>query len=386
MEINFDKLLKNYNSELVTKLRGFNDEHDYLQYWVPGSDKTRSLINLIDAMHEADVLNFSVLILKEDEYLINEIKDISKNIGQVKIDLDEKRYKVSISFDKFKYQSFQKEQIKIKKKFAQKTFVSTGKLSDDRQNYDLLKQYKINLRNHKLISNKKKNIIDKNTFFEFITEKNKLFIKINKLTKKIVECWHDFEEENNKSIIVDKFCKIVLNKNIQEASEHGTIYLEHSIRPVDINQKIKGIILPKKVGGIFFDLHKCINKIYVKIKKKYNFNDIINKEYFGLSNDWLNISYEQKLKKLKKVLSEKIIPMLKLKNNDIIIHEIEFDTRIVIKMSDNFTQLNYGEKNYLIMVEDLFKQFVDNRLELFTIEKRDDNRLRHAKSPQKMKI
>ena len=100
MEINFDKLLKNYNSELVTKLRGFNDEHDYLQYWVPGSDKTRSLINLIDAMHEADVLNFSVLILKEDEYLINEIKDISKNIGQVKIDLDEKRYKVSISFDK----------------------------------------------------------------------------------------------------------------------------------------------------------------------------------------------------------------------------------------------------------------------------------------------
>ena len=73
-----------------------------------------------------------------------------------------------------------------------------------------------------------------------------------------------------------------------------------------------------------------------------------------MSNDWLNISYEQKLKKLKKVLSEKIISTLKLKNNDIIIHEIEFDTRIVIKMSDNFTQLNYGEKNYLIMVEDLF--------------------------------
>ena len=60
------------------------------------------------------------------------------------------------------------------------------------------------------------------------------------MTKKIVECWHDFEEENNKSIIVDKFCKIVLNKNIQEASEHGTIYLEYSIRPADINQKIKG--------------------------------------------------------------------------------------------------------------------------------------------------
>ena len=206
------------------------------------------------------------------------------------------------------------------------------------------------------------------------------------MTKKIVECWHDFKKENSKSIIVDKFCKIILNKNIQEAAEHGTIYLEHSLRPADISQKIKGIILPKKAGGIFFDLHKCINKIYTKIKKKYHFDDIINKEYFGLSNDWLNISYEQKLEKLKKVLSEKIIPMLKLKNNDIIIHEIEIDTKIVIKISNNFSKINSGKRNYLIIVENLFKQLVDNRLELFTIEKKDDNRLRHANSPQKIKI
>ena len=38
------------------------------------------------------------------------------------------------------------------------------------------------------------------------------------------------------------------------------------------------------------------------------------------------------------------------------------------------------------MIEDLFKQLIDNRLELFTIEKKDDNKLRHENSPQKMKI
>ena len=36
------------------------------------------------------------------------------------------------------------------------------------------------------------------------------------------------------------------------------------------------------------------------------------------------------------------------------------------------------------MAEDLFKQLVDHRLELFTIEKKDDNILRHAHSPQKI--
>ena len=41
MEINLDLLLKNYNSELVNKLRGFNDDVDYLQYWVPSSNKKK---------------------------------------------------------------------------------------------------------------------------------------------------------------------------------------------------------------------------------------------------------------------------------------------------------------------------------------------------------
>ena len=31
MQIDFEKLLKNYNSELVTTLRGFNVQYDYLQ-------------------------------------------------------------------------------------------------------------------------------------------------------------------------------------------------------------------------------------------------------------------------------------------------------------------------------------------------------------------
>ena len=45
MQIDFEKLLKNYNNELVTKLRGFNDQYDYLQYWVPDSNKTTSFPN-----------------------------------------------------------------------------------------------------------------------------------------------------------------------------------------------------------------------------------------------------------------------------------------------------------------------------------------------------
>ena len=76
--------------------------------------------------------------------------------------------------------------------------------------------------------------------------------------------------------------------------------------------------------------------------------------------------------------------MLKLKKSDVIVDDIEFDTRIVVKLSNEFMEKNFWEKNHLIMIEDLFKKLVDNRLELFTIEKKDANVLRHINSPRKV--
>ena len=81
---------------------------------------------------------------------------------------------------------------------------------------------------------------------------------------------------------------------------------------------------------------------------------------------------------------ENIIPTLKLNKNDIIVHKIEFNNKIVVKISDELEKKNRGKVNYMIEVENLFKNQVDKRLELFTTEKKDDNRLRHLNSPQKI--
>ncbi len=90
------------------------------------------------------------------------------------------------------------------------------------------------------------------------------------------------------------------------------------------------------------------------------------------------------MEKIQKILLENIIPALKLNRNDIILHKIEFDNRIVIKISDELEKKNHGKVNYMIEVENLIKNYVDKRLELFTTEKKDDNRLRHLNSPQKI--
>ena len=96
MQIDFEKLLKNYNNELVTKLRGFNYQYDYLQYWVPDTNKTTSLLNLIDALCETGKLNFSMLVLKTDKQLINELTSISRKFSSIKV--EEKKKIVRLFF------------------------------------------------------------------------------------------------------------------------------------------------------------------------------------------------------------------------------------------------------------------------------------------------
>ena len=388
MQIDFEKLLENYNEELITKLRGFNEEHDYMQYWVADSDKTKSLLNLIDALHEANKKNFSVLILKTDEKIINDLKKIKEKIGNIIITKQEEHYRVDFSIDASKYSNYREKKQNVKNKTFKKISKSSEikELKENKEDYDILSFYEKNLTKYSLLYDKKQSSNKKNgdIFSHFIDTKNKLFVEIEKETKKILSAWHNFSQKNNASIMVDKFCAIILNKHIQEAAEHGTIYLEYDIRPEDATKKIKGIILPKKIGNLFFDIDKCIRAIYKDVKKKYDFEDDINKEYFNISKNWESLSYEKKVEKIQKILLENIIPALKLNRNDIILHKIEFDNRIVIKISDELEKKNHGKVNYMIEVENLIKNYVDKRLELFTTEKKDDNRLRHLNSPQKI--
>jgi hypothetical protein len=385
MQLNFEKLLKNYNEELVTKLRGFNEQEAFLQYWVPDSDKIISLFNLVDALYETKVFNFSIEILKKDKEIIDKLINEKEKIGNIKIEEKDNEYKVYFFLDEFNYHHEAKRKKNIKIKTSKKATDSSIKhLLDEKKNYDILISYQKNLDSYKFKYGEKKLTTKENLFSETVDKRNKIFIQIEAKNKRIINCWHDFSTINNRSILVDKFCHIILNKHIQEAAEHGLIYLEYAIRPNDIIKNIKGIILPNKIGGFFFDIDQCVKKIYAKIKKQYNFEDFINKEYFNSSDEWNALSHETKIKKLNKVLSEKIIPALKISNQDIAIHNIEFDTRIIIIISDGLEKKNHGDINYMMKIENFFKFYVDKRLELFITEKKDENKLRHLNSPQKI--
>ena len=59
-EINFKKLIKSYDQNLLDNLRGFGKDDEYLKFWVPGTNDYQSFLNLVDALAETKLLNFKI--------------------------------------------------------------------------------------------------------------------------------------------------------------------------------------------------------------------------------------------------------------------------------------------------------------------------------------
>ena len=79
IEIDLDNLVNNYEQGLLTKLRGFANEHQYIEYWVPGTTKIDSLFNLVNSLFESKEFSFNILINLKDVEVVEYIMNFNNN-------------------------------------------------------------------------------------------------------------------------------------------------------------------------------------------------------------------------------------------------------------------------------------------------------------------
>ena len=100
-----------------------------------------------------------------------------------------------------------------------------------------------------------------------------------------------------------------------------------------------------------------------------------------LSNKWISMSNENRETIVNKIINENITEQLNLKKDDIILSGIEIDFRIVVELSKDFRKRLKNE-SLLLKAETILKEKIEKRLELFTMEVKDQNKLRLKNSPQ----
>ncbi len=382
--INFDKLISNYKFELNTKLRGFNEDLDYLKFWVPGTDDFTSLVNLIDALFENNNYQFSVIFRKDQNTLVEKINQMSSQIGDLKILKNTDFIRIDFKINPKKYKVEEKKKIEKIKKDNIFKHENINEILPKAEVYDILPEYLENIEKHSIKNFKEKTtseeknsvLLNVKIFNEYL-----FFVNIDK-NNKIISAWHNNSKKDYVAKLIDLFCEFLHEKGIQEASEHSVIYLENYLRPDEMNKKINGILLPRKVGKIFFIFETSIREIFKKYKQKTNYMEKINKDYFNAHINWISKNEKEKIFALDNILNKKILPSLKISSKDVSVAKIELDNKVILNISDNFKKMNEKRENLLIKIENNIKKYIDRRLEIFILPKKDENKLRLTNAPK----
>lgn len=379
LEINFKKLLRNYDQNLLDNLRGFGKDDEYLKFWVPGTNEYQSFLNLIDALVESKIFEVQILFDNELKSLAT-IEDFLKNISEKDKEINKELIIFKIKINLEKYNRFRKKKLNENKKTETNKIDTTKRVKIFSITDFINPIYKDNLYKIKPKSFFSENKIEnKNIYY---SDLDNFFVGIHVENKIIINLVHNVKDDSDLKKILDIFFEIILNKNIQEAADHGTIYLEEKIRNVDTNIKSEGIILPGQAGLCFNILNKIIREVYIEYKSKNNLEFDVNRNYFNTSEKWINLSENDKIKKINLVITN-ICENHKLDGQkSISVNKIENNFKVYLNVSETFKKVQ-EKKNLLLQLETDLKN-LDNTLEVFIDEILDQNKLRLKNSPQNL--
>ena len=380
LEINLKQLIKNYDQNLLDNLRGFGKNDEFLKFWVPGTNDYQSFLNLIDALVETKIYDVKIIIeLKtNDKEIIEKTEIFLLKISSFKKVVNKDSVHLIIKIDEIKYQNY------LIKSRNQSNKVKELKV-DNVKNVTIYK-------NDELIKPLYKKNLDFFTpidFFSNINDTNEdLFVQkiediviVFEIKNHIIEkVSHNIKKDSDIKKLINIFFELILKKNIQEASDHGVIYLEEKIRLSNNDLISKGIILPGQAGSYFTSINNAIRNVFSEYKARNNIEFDINKNYFEISPYWKKLDNEEKFKKINLVIQEICKNNNLLSQESVSINKIENDFKVYLKVDNAFKKLQQ-DKNVLLEIEIKLKK-IENTLEIFVDEILDQNKLRLKNSPQ----
>ena len=62
----YNELLNKYNEILISTSRGFDTEYEFLESWVPSTDLTQSISDLINSAKDYNIYELEIILLKEE--------------------------------------------------------------------------------------------------------------------------------------------------------------------------------------------------------------------------------------------------------------------------------------------------------------------------------
>lgn len=374
LKINYQKIITQFNLDLINKLRQHGSEKSYLRLWVPNENFSKSFDSLVESVKSSKfnkmeikvnkkylstseknsiLSDYKLLkILENDTEYIFHLGDLNK-IDKKKNVIDRLTTESSLNNKSFIYQngSWPKKNIKKINDFLK---FSYNKYSSDFENafanFSISSEIKI--------KKKKISISKKKIMLIFSEEEEFIHLHIQ----------DDDPLFKGVSII---FTRLFKGENLHLVGVNGSARLIQYLRS-RLNLETSGILLLSNMGQHIFLLNNIFQFLLV------NFRVPFQKKINYVPNDWLKMSDKRKIR----FLSTNLIFFLKkqsLKINTMSVDKIENDlNHQPIKIYVSFNNFLTSQKKSLLItkLEKFYKEIISSLMQVYIQEKSDLNKIR----------
>jgi hypothetical protein len=174
-------------------------------------------------------------------------------------------------------------------------------------------------------------------------------------------------EENS---VLETLCAIVVGRPLQEAADHGVIYIAAQS---PLAAKVAGIRTPQNAGPIFAFAQRLIRNVFAAANAQSQVAYQENRWYVSADANWLAKSEAEQASILKPVVA-RFLHAKGQSEDDLWISRIERGTRVTVAFG---ASVHYAAKPRLLMdLERRLRAETGEPLELFMEEMKDANRIR----------
>lgn len=307
--LKYEKLVDDFNHQLVDKLRLHGSGNEALSLWVPDENISKSFQNLISALKETKVENFKISFLRSaiSDDNIDEIMMIYED----KLDLSFKVDKDRVLFIINNIQDSTFKGNKLKEGQAQELVVNVDYKYGDVYLKKIPKEFTAILKSYSTKDTFNQAIVDKSKDYYLSVNDDQIEIAIvfNIKELEIINFEYNFKRNPvnyNVKAICEMIGEVGIGLPVKEFCEHIILKVIHKFVKLSPPFKKPAIILPNNIGPEFMYVNKLIHSLYRKVNdtkidkifKNINFYDNPPKE------QWLKLSENLKNVEIKKSIKE----------------------------------------------------------------------------------
>jgi len=350
--VDYDRLVHAYKDSLVTTLRGFTPGADFLALWVPDDDHHKSILNLVESAESAGLKGVSVRIGAETARTLDvtRLESMLADFGTVRAAADGDGILLEIAYggdaDTLAihpaYRAHVAEALMSPKHEAHLAAEGDLRLveaSCDGVNFALLVDPGHNVR--------------RAAYGGTVTDVQRGLLEV--------------------------LCGLLVDRPIQDCAEHATIYLEHRLRDTAHPHAVPGVLHPDTIDPAFRLCTRLVRDAAGAYCADTGYAFGENMYDPPPSTAWKALSRVEKRGRVEAALAD-ILSNLGLSSADVALISVGDDNRVSLDCLGDAPRPVNG--HLLMRIEAGLKVKVEETLCVYTIERKDLNKIRRLSTGQ----